>query len=413
MKKTLTLIKKSLAAFTLFAFAVGSFGATPQVARAITLNWDTTGSYVLDMVYNGDSYLHDMSLVQDDQGSLAGNGGSPAGANMYTWVINSGSVSENSINFTANYTATPDAVEPQTVLTLTGTIAPDGTMSGTWSDNYQAGSREGTWSTTSGEAVAIIPASPATVTTNSATAITDADATLNGTNGDADASGHSFWASLDTFSTESPTIPGGVFSTPDLGVIAADTAFSASLSSTGITVTPNTTYYFAAWSNVDGTWYPGAVLNFTTSQSGGSEGTEGTIEGTVSGGPGVLHVDSITSAETNANGIADGTYEHGWSYTFHITAPSNEPNLAMKFADWTSGANTLPVANNMKISSAQANNGPVTLTVADTYSSPALVITGDLDLNVAGRQIDVVVQTKIPLDTVNGSYTTSYGVQTN
>src|SRR3989344_5245858 len=285
-------------------------------------------------------------------------------------------------------------------------------MSGTWSDNYQAGSREGTWSTTSGEAVAIIPASPATVTTNSATAITDADATLNGTNGDADASGHSFWASLDTFSTESPTIPGGVFSTPDLGVIAADTAFSASLSSTGITVTPNTTYYFAAWSNVDGTWYPGAVLNFTTSQSGGSEGTEGTIEGTVSGGPGVLHVDSITSAETNANGIADGTYENGWRYTFHITAPSNEPNLAMKFADWTSGANTLPVANHMKISSAQANNGPVTLTVADTYSSPALVITGDLDLNVAGRQIDVVVQTKIPLDTVNGSYTTSYGVQT-
>jgi len=64
-----------------------------------------------------------MSLVQDSSGNLTGNGGSPAGANVYTWAITSGSVSGNAINITANYTATADAVTPQTVLNLTGTIA--------------------------------------------------------------------------------------------------------------------------------------------------------------------------------------------------------------------------------------------------------------------------------------------------
>lgn len=101
-------------------------------------------------------------------------------------------------------------------------------------------------------------------TTNAPTVITSTDATLNGTNGDSDAVGHSFWASLNTFSTASPTIPAGVYSTPDLGAISAGTPFNGLLSSTGIPVTPGTTYYFAAWSNVGSTWYPGNVLNFTT-----------------------------------------------------------------------------------------------------------------------------------------------------
>jgi parallel beta-helix repeat protein len=111
------------------------------------------------------------------------------------------------------------------------------------------------------------------VTTNAATGITTNDATLNGTNGPADADGHSFWVSTSTFSTASPTIPPGVYSTPDLGAIASSTAFSAALSSlttSGVpsnmpAITASTTYYFAAWVNVGGTWFPGDVLNFTTS----------------------------------------------------------------------------------------------------------------------------------------------------
>jgi len=108
--------------------------------------------------------------------------------------------------------------------------------------------------------------------TSPATGVTSTDATLNGTNGDSAATGRSFWVSLNTFSTASPTIPTGVYSTPDLGSISANAPFSATLSSittTGVpsnlpAITPNTTYYFAAWSEVGGTWYPGDVLNFTT-----------------------------------------------------------------------------------------------------------------------------------------------------
>jgi hypothetical protein len=68
----------------------------------------------------------------------------------------------------------------------------------------------------------------------------------------------------------------------------------------------------------------------------------------------------------------------------------------------------------MRISSAQATiTTPTTLTAANLYSSPALVMTGDLDSNTAGRQVDVLVETQIPLNTVNGSYSTSYGINTN
>ena len=98
------------------------------------------------------------------------------------------------------------------------------------------------------------------------------DATLNGTNGSYDAIGHSFWVSLSPFSTDNPNIPSNVYSTQDFGVIEANTDFSASLSSitnSGIPgnlppITPNTTYYYVAWSLVDGTWYPGEVKSFTT-----------------------------------------------------------------------------------------------------------------------------------------------------
>jgi len=108
--------------------------------------------------------------------------------------------------------------------------------------------------------------------TQDATNINLYDATLNGTNGSYDAIGHSFWVSLSPFSTDSPNIPSNVYSTQDFGTIKANTDFSASLSSitnSGIPgnlppITPNTTYYYVAWSLVDGTWYPGEVKSFTT-----------------------------------------------------------------------------------------------------------------------------------------------------
>lgn len=101
--------------------------------------------------------------------------------------------------------------------------------------------------------------------TGTATAITTSDATLNGTIGDTDASGHSFWVSTSTIDTSTTDFASqGAYSSADFGAIASSTAFSAQLSSIFPSVTPNTTYNFVAWANVGGTWTPGAVEAFTT-----------------------------------------------------------------------------------------------------------------------------------------------------
>ncbi len=146
---------------------------------------------------------------------------------------------------------------------------------------------------------------------------------------------------------------------------------------------------------------------------------EGTLTGNVTGGqsdqePGNLEVTAIDAQKTTA--IANGTFEDGWQYVFHITVPTDEPELALKFADWmqTNGTHVLPVADNMRISSDQANNDGATvlLTGADTYSTPNLTMTNDLDENEDGLQVQVLVEVAVPSDTYNGTYSTEYGVRT-
>jgi hypothetical protein len=144
-----TLIKVGVSSLMLASFGMA------LMAHAAAPNWNVSGTYVVALNYLGNDYAHDMSLTQDSFGSLTGNGGSPSGANVYTWTITSGTVSGDVVDFYANYTATADAVVPQTVMHMTGTVAVDGGMSGTWSDNYQGGTRTGTWTTTSGHALVL------------------------------------------------------------------------------------------------------------------------------------------------------------------------------------------------------------------------------------------------------------------
>jgi hypothetical protein len=145
-------------------------------------------------------------------------------------------------------------------------------------------------------------------------------------------------------------------------------------------------------------------------------GTVGNIGGDVTGGQsaGTLSVTSVDTVDSSA--VADGTFTNGWIYVFNVTLPTNETHLSMKFADWmiTGGGSTIPVANNMRIASAQADNGGATvlLTAANTYSSPTLNMISDLDPLTAGIQVKVSVEVSIPVGSVNGSYTTSYGVKT-
>jgi hypothetical protein len=196
------------------------------------------------------------------------------------------------------------------------------------------------------------------------------------------------------------------------GFTGATAAHFGAVAATGVTVVNDTSLTVIS----PATTTTGVVDVTVTTPLGTSATSEAdqftyALTGTVTGGPGVLTVTSITPVQTTA--ISDNTFANGWSYLFNITVPTNEPDLSMKFADWLSGANILPVANNMQISSAQASStAPVVLTAANVYSSPALHMIGDLSTSTPGYQVQVLVQVKIPSDTANGSYTTSYGVQT-
>ena len=126
-----------------------------------------------------------------------------------------------------------------------------------------------------------------------------------------------------------------------------------------------------------------------------------------------LHVDGVDAQKTSA--VANDTYQDGWRYLFHITTPNGEENLSMRFSDWVgqNASNTIPVANNMRLSSAQASStSPITLTAANTYSTPPFVMMTDLNPSMPGRQVEVLVEVKIPTGTQNDTYTTTYGVQT-
>jgi hypothetical protein len=158
------------------------------------------------------------------------------------------------------------------------------------------------------------------------------------------------------------------------------------------------------------------VWNKTCGATTGTGTTTGTVGGDVTGGVNGNGTLAVTSVQTvKGSAIADGTFTNGWNYIFNITVPTNETHLSMKFADWLNGSgNSIPVANNVRISSPQADNSNATvlITAANTYSLPVLNMTGDLDLLTPGRQVKVSVEAAVPSNSVNGSYTTSYGVKT-
>ncbi len=405
-------------------------GFMPTIANAAAPAWDASGTYTVNVNYLGTDYTHDMNLTQDNAGNLTGNGGSPAGSNTYTWTITSGSVSSNTIDFYANYTATADAVTPQTVMHVTGTIANDGTMSGTWSDNYQGSDRTGTWMTTSGTASEINY--PATVKVTIVKYIDGTMATAQSAqNNDfpmsATWNADNIGAGTGTYTLGPSTNPayqamtvdmtsGADYSTNEVvgGAIvgaSCDTANTYRLDGYSVGNTMEEAQQAAttmtAPAFTDLMWDKFVIVKNITCGSNGNGGIGGEVVQT----NGVLSVDSITV--TKGSGTADGTFANGWIYTFRITDPNNEPKLAMKFSDWVSGANTIPVANNMRISSLQADNGnaTITLTAANTYSTPPLNMVTDLDPNMSGRQVEIKVEVAIPNGTPSGSYTTTYGIQ--
>lgn len=128
---------------------------------------------------------------------------------------------------------------------------------------------------------------------------------------------------------------------------------------------------------------------------------------------GVLAVDSITQVRSTA--VAGGGYENGWEWVFDVTVPLSEKMVRVKFGDWNhaSASTTIPMAGNMRVSSAQASStAPVAMTAAGIYSDP-LEINGDFDQATPGRQIKLRVEMQVPTGTQSGSYGTYYGIQSS
>lgn len=130
----------------------------------------------------------------------------------------------------------------------------------------------------------------------------------------------------------------------------------------------------------------------------------------------VLGVTQITALQTYAT--ADGTFDNGWKWAFDVTVPEDQTLLKMKFADWVNGANIIPAGSNVRFYSAQSTNASdessaITVTASSTWSDLMYLNSGiDLNVGYGGRQIQVIVEARIPEGSAGGSYSTSYGINT-
>ncbi len=147
-------------------------------------------------------------------------------------------------------------------------IPASGTPDGTYYIQVQAKDADGNVSAWSPTVEVIVNSSPS-VTTNAATGVTGTNSTLNGTDGGINADNTSFWwgtsnaGPFTASATPGSELPSGWSHDSGLGLATADASFKESFT----TLTPGTTYYFVAWIESNGTWYPGTVESFSTTGS--------------------------------------------------------------------------------------------------------------------------------------------------
>lgn len=120
-----------------------AFAAIQSSTDTCGVFWDVSDVDQFTMNYLGLPYTHHATLHQTGE-SLTGDGGYPlAGPDQYHWNITSGSIVGNTLALSMTY----DLGAPGVVMTMTGTVAAGGSISGTWSDNAGAGgaTRSGTF----------------------------------------------------------------------------------------------------------------------------------------------------------------------------------------------------------------------------------------------------------------------------
>ena len=203
---------------------------------------------------------------------------------------------------------------------------------------------------------------------------------------------------------------------------------------TRVNITPdsslanNTQYYFAVSTSVQDEAGNALVTALDVGSRDSHEFTTVAIEPVV--------VDEIVAESSTAT--ADDTYINGWHYIYRITVNTDETDLSVKFTDWDNADTTDTIAanGNMRVlfNSVTANGlgAVVGLTDSDiedgfgdvdsyaigndyTDQSPSVIDISGLDTSSVrdGRQVQFDVYTKLPVTTVPGFYTTTYGIQVN
>lgn len=135
-----------------------SFNAIQSKTNTCGTFWNVTTVTSFSFYLDSDPsqttpYTHGATLTQNGQTITGVGGGYPvAGPQSYTWHVTAGSVVGNAFSLTWEYDSGPDA--DGAVAQLSGTIAPNGSIAGTWTDNYPppGGSRAGTFTAPTGSA---------------------------------------------------------------------------------------------------------------------------------------------------------------------------------------------------------------------------------------------------------------------
>lgn len=128
---------------------------------------------------------------------------------------------------------------------------------------------------------------------------------------------------------------------------------------------------------------------------------------------GTLSVTSVSSVKLT--GVANNTFDDGWRWIFHITLPSDETLVSMRFTDFSNGSQMIP-ASNIRLFSEQStdSNNQVTATniVGAFVYSNKITINPALDLNPSldGTQIDITVEARIPFGITGSGFNTNYDV---
>jgi hypothetical protein len=125
----------------------------PATTLATSGSWNATGTYGVNVKWDQDPvpntiYPETLILTQSGAGTITGTS-----LCLICFDITGGSVVGDAITIVATSPFT---------LTLTGTIASDGSMAGTWADGAGGLGRTGTWATTDGAAT-FVPTPTATI----------------------------------------------------------------------------------------------------------------------------------------------------------------------------------------------------------------------------------------------------------